>query len=82
MLYTKPEVGKVAGVPSGTYGARHIQSYLNQSNVFETVNIRVHIKTIRDKINEIAPGCGIKIIDNDPGFGYRCTCSPSPTKKP
>jgi len=82
MLYTKPEVGKEAGVPSDTYSARHIQGYLNQSNVFETVNIRVHIKTIRDKINEIAPGCGIKIIDNDPGFGYRCTYSHSPTKKP
>jgi len=81
MLYTKPKANKEAGFPSNTYSAKHIQRYLLDKDN-DTGNIRIHIKTIRDKINDITDGCGTKIIVNDPGFGYRCTCSPSPNKNP
>jgi len=76
MLYTKPSVEQDPGFPAHIYSSKDIQYYLNQGHRFDTGNIRQHIKTIRDRIEDIAPGCSAKLVVYDSGFGYRCPCSP------
>jgi len=87
-LYTKPSIERESGSPTHIYSQGDINKLTkrdvydkdkNRIDTHDTTNVRVNIKHIRDKMNAISNGCGMKIIKTDPGFGYSCTSSPPQT---
>lgn len=90
ILYTKPSIERELGRPNHIYSQKDIYKLTNREvkdrhgNIveveeYDTTKVRVNIKHIRDKMNAMSKGCGMKIIKTDPGFGYRCTLSPPQT---